>query len=1346
MTEEKKKFNNTLAYNLIYVFRINDKAHEGSLKVGMATVKFDETPETIGSNHECLVVAAKNRIDQYTRTAGISYDLLHTELAIDNKNKPFADHDVHRVLINSGIERVLLDRGANEWFKTDLQTVKNAIEATKEGKKSLFGSQISSNKNPIVLRPNQKDAVERTIKQFRNNDRMLWNAKMRFGKTIAALEVVKEMNFKKTIIMTHRPVVDEGWFEDFNLVFQDTNTYKYGSKSSTHGDTIENLEKEDVNYVYFASIQDLRGSSVVGGNFDKNDTVFSIEWDLVIIDEAHEGTNTSLGEEVIEHIVKSDENHITKLLELSGTPFNLLDKFDSDQVYTWDYVMEQREKTNWYIDHYGDPNPYEELPKMHIYTYSLDNILTGYKDVEDMAFNFREFFRVWTDNPSVDRRIMPKHCKVGEFVHKEDVRAFLDLLCKENKLSNYPYSTQEYREYFRHSLWTIPGVKEAKALGKMLNEHPVFGSGLFKIVNVAGEGDDYEEKHYQDAKKKVEDAITDHPEDTYTITLSCGRLTTGVSIKAWTAVFMLSGSSSVSATNYLQTIFRAQTPAKIGNRVKEDCYVFDFAPDRTLNMIAQASELSPRPGVVDPDGKAQMGEFLNFCPVIGISGSSMETYSVDTMMQQLKKAHADKVVKNGFDDKNLYNDNLLKLDDLEIKEFNDLKDIIGSSKAQKQTTKIEINKNGLTEEEWEIIKEAKNKKKNELSEEQKEALKKLQEAKKQKNKAIDILRGISIRIPMLVYGADIEFEKDVTLDNFLDLVDDISWKEFMPEGVTKEKFKQFSKYYDTDVFIAAGRKIRNIAKSADKLSPTERVEKIASLFASFKNPDKETVLTPWRVVNMHMANTLGGWCFYDDTFNETNGKLNEPRYVSQKDVTTNTLATSSSKILEVNSKSGLYPLYVTYSIYKQRCLNCDSKKLDENKEKELWLDTIKNNLYVVTRTKMAKRITERTLNGYEKADYNILCYDKLIDEMKFDVNKCAELIMKSSTWKEKGNKMKFDAVVGNPPYQEEGLNTRKPPLYHYFYDMSFKLSDIVTLITPARFLFGAGQTPKKWNQKMLSDKNFKVVKYFSNSKDIFDNVDIKGGVAIGLKNKHEIFGGIGTFTSYEELNGILEKVQKGNEFTSLMDVVSSRGNYRFSKLFFEEHSDASEKLGKGTGNMIVSNVFEQLPNVFLEEINQNDESQYYSVVGRKDNDRVLRYINKKFVQFNDYIETYNVALPKSNGSGTFGESLSSPIVLCKDECATDTFINIGLFETEFEAKSLLKYIKSKFLRALLGVKKATQDNSKSVWQHIPMQDFTENSDIDWNKSVEEIDEQLYKKYSLTEEEVSFIEANVKEME
>lgn len=1338
------RIEDTFSYNLIYVFRINDDAHKGLLKVGKTTIKFDEPVEKIVPNHKYLRIASKKRIDSYTKTAGIEYEYLYSELAINNKGKPFNDTDVHRVLINSGIKKKLKNNGANEWFKTDLETVRNAIKAVKEGKSSLSNKEITQDRSPIVLRPSQRDAADKTIKQFKKSNKMLWNAKMRFGKTLTALQVIKEMKLKKTIIITHRPVVDEGWFEDFNMVFYDTD-YHYGSKSKDHGDTIENLYRNYDKYIYFASIQDLRGSAIVGGKYDKNDLVFNINWDLVIIDEAHEGTETLLGQDVIKNIVKEDSEYTTKVLFLSGTPFNLLDEFEPDEVYTWDYIMEQKAKQEWYLNHYGDPNPYEDLPKMHIYTYNLDEQFKNYNDVEDMAFNFREFFRVWTGDASVDRRIMPSYARVGEFVHEEDVRKFLNLLCKEDENSHYPFSNDKFREYFRHSLWMIPGVKEAKALSKLLHEHPVFGSA-FEIINVAGEGDDFEEKHLQDAKKMVDDAITDHPEDTYTITLSCGRLTTGVSIKAWTAVLMLYGSANISAQSYLQTIFRAQTPAYIGDRVKDSCYVFDFAPDRTLKMVARASQLSIIPGRTDTNSRELAANFLNYCPVIGINGSSMEAYNVDRMMQQLKKVYADHVVRNGFDDRRLYNEDLLRLDDLEIEEFNKLGAIVGSTKSEKAKNQIDINKQGLTDEEWETIKESEHKTKSELTLEEKEALKRLKEAREMRSKAISILRGISIRIPMLIYGADIDLDEDITINKFLEIVDDISWEEFMPAGVTKDLFKQFSKYYDVDVFIEAGRRIRHIAKSADKLNPTERVKKIADLFNTFKNPDKETVLTPWRVVNMHMSDTLGGWCFYDRTFDETYGRLDQPIYVSQGETSINTIATSNSRILEINSKSGLYPLYITYSIYRQRCLNCDTKKLDEAKEKELWKKTLQNNVYVVCKTRMASSITKRTLFGYnENIDFNILTYENIVDLIKNNLNDFAKELNNPATWGKEGKSMKFSAVVGNPPYQEEGSNTRKSPIYHYFYDLSFALSKKVTLISPARFLFDAGQTPKKWNSKMLNDNHFKVVHFYPNSKEIFNTVDIKGGVVITMRDSDYNYGEIGTFTPYEELNSILQKIylKEGVAYNSLSDIISSRGLYRFTKLYFEENPDASKKLGDGTGNMIVTNVFEKLKDNFIAE--QENNQEYYKFIGLFNKNRTYRYILKKYVIENDYVKSYNVLLPKSNGSGKFGESLSSPTICKINEGATDTFISIGTFLTEYEANSALKYIKTKFSRALLGIKKRTQDNAKSVWQYIPIQNFTPNSDIDWTKSIHEIDLQLYKKYGLSDNEIAFIEEKVVEM-
>lgn len=654
---------------LIYVYRIPDEAHRGILKIGEASCKFSPNYLALQPNSTELNAAARERINHQTQTAGVRYELLHTEITAHFRNGgvcSFNDKDVHEVLLRSGIKRKVFDtvNNANEWFHCDLETAKAAIAAVKEGRRSLRPGEITEDRSPIIFRPEQEEAIAKTIKQFKKGNQMLWNAKMRFGKTLTALKVVREMKFGRTLILTHRPVVDAGWFEDFGKIFYDLPNYQYGSKHK--GESFRSLEMQHtqhgVNYVYFASMQDLRGSETVGGKFDKNDELFSAPWDLIIVDEAHEGTQTELGKAVMKELTKEK----TKVLRLSGTPFNLLDDFKEDEIYTWDYVMEQRAKAQWDIDHPGDHNPYSGLPRLNIYTYDLGRLMNEYAD-EDIAFNFREFFRV-NDN--------------GEFVHRSHVQNFLDLLTKTDEESMYPFANKRYRDIFRHTLWMVPGVDAAKALAKLLRNHPVFG--LFdKIVNVAGEGD--EEKNYNDALKEVENAIGPDPDKTRTITLSCGRLTTGVSVKPWTGVFMLSGSFNTAASAYMQTIFRVQTPATINGRVKEDCYVFDFAPDRTLKVLAETAKISTKAGKQSTGERQQLGEFLNFCPIISIEGSQMKKLDTEHMLQQLKRVYVERVVQNGFEDGYLYNDELMRLTDVDIKEIDELKGIIGQTKAMGKT-------------------------------------------------------------------------------------------------------------------------------------------------------------------------------------------------------------------------------------------------------------------------------------------------------------------------------------------------------------------------------------------------------------------------------------------------------------------------------------------------------------------------------------------------------------------------------------------------------------------------------------------------------------------------------------
>ena len=1188
-----------LKAKLIYVFRIPDAAHSDCLKIGEAT--FEDGSITLPPNSSALNKAAKARIDQYTKTAGITYELLHTEIAIfvrDGKLGAMNDKEVHDVLLRSGIKRKVFDKvnGANEWFCCDLETAKRAIAAVKEGRKALKCSEISVGQSPIVFRPEQREAIDKTLRQFKKGNQMLWNAKMRFGKTLSALQVVKERgDFRRVLILTHRPVVDAGWFEDFQKIFYDNNEYAYGSK--TNGDIFVNLERrarrEECRYIYFASMQDLRGSELVGGNFDKNNDIFSTPWDLIIVDEAHEGTQTELGKAVMKELTKEK----TKVLRLSGTPFNLLDDFKEEEIYTWDYVMEQRAKAEWDLTHPGDHNPYAGLPRLNIYTYDLGRLMNQFAD-EDIAFNFREFFR--TND-------------AGEFVHKNHVENFLNLLTKTDEESMYPFANKRYRDIFRHTLWMVPGVKSAKALAAMLRNHPVFG--LFEIVNVAGDGD--EEEANEEALKKVTDAIGPDPDKTRTITLSCGRLTTGVSVKPWMGVFMLSGSFNTAASAYMQTIFRVQTPATINGRVKEDCYVFDFAPDRTLKVLAETAKISTKAGKQSSGERQQLGEFLNFCPIISIEGSKMKKLDTEHMLQQLKRVYVERVVQNGFEDGYLYNDELMRLTDVDIKEFDELKGIIGQTKAMGKSNDITVNDQGLTNEEYEEKEKLEKKNKRELTPEEKERLEELKKKKKVKEDAISILRGISIRMPLMIYGAKVENEdEELTIDNFTQLVDPQSWEEFMPKGVSKQRFNTFKKYYDPDIFTAAAKRIRAMARAADRLSIEERIERIAAIFATFRNPDKETVLTPWRVVNMHMSDCLGGYTFFNEDFSET---IEEPRFVDRGDVTAEVF-TPDSPLLEINSKSGLYPLYLAYNIYRARLRNemFSPESLEEHQA--IWDKAVAENIFVICKTPMAKSITRRTLLGFRKGKTNMWAPDDLINKIKNQpelfIKKVQDLV---------GKNVKIKAVVGNPPYQElnQGNGNGADPVYNFFIDLGMKIANIGTLIHPARFLFNAGKTSKDWNYKMTHNIHFTIPKYWIDSKDVFPTVEIPGGIAASYWNTNIDMGEIGLFTPYKQLNSIASKIKAcTNQYLS--SIVSPRELYSITDKLYEENPSLEGRQSQGHKYSLGANIFEVFPELFTEEEDKN--SKMARVFGRVNNQRGYKFIKESYITHPENFFGYKVTL------------------------------------------------------------------------------------------------------------------------
>ena len=335
--------------------------------------------------------------------------------------------------------------------------------------------------------------------------------------------------------------------------------------------------------------------------------------------------------------------------------------------------------------------------------------------------------------------------------------------------------------------------------------------------------------------------------------------------------------------------------------------------------------------------------------------------------------------------------------------------------------------------------------------------------------------------------------------------------------------------------------------------------------------------------------------------------------------------------------------------------------------------------------------------------------------------------------------IRFSVALGNPAYQVDKENTSDAPVYNYFMDAAYGIADQTIMITPARFLFRNGKTPKEWNEKMLADEHFKVECYEPDSKKIFPNADIKGGIAVHYRNPSRSFGAIKTFTAYSELNSILQKVQSTFD-KSLADIIYPTVRFNLDSLLSDYPEAAASISSDGKEKRMTSGCF-ALP-VFTEEKRSETD---YCILGVIANKRVYRYIPAKYVEVDHpNLAAYKVILPGNNGSGAIGEVLSTPLIGTPLIGYTQTFISIGAFETREEAENCLKYVKSKFCRTMLGILKITQNGKKEMWRYVPLQSFS-SSDINWSLSIPEIDKQLYQKYGLDEEEIAFVESHIKEM-
>ena len=1351
-------------YPILYVYSINDERHMGALKVGMTSIMLSRKELcSINPVGKEVFDEAQKCIKSQNSRAAINATPLYAELGFyineDGEEYPIYDHAVHKILGQNGFERKEfpdMEGNPREWYICKLDDVKEAIRTIKSGHNVMRKEKTEN--TPIVFREEQKQAIQETIKQFKVGSQMLWNAKMRFGKTLCSLELIRQQKYKKTLIVTHRPAVRDGWFNDYELL--DFTGYAKGCKLAETssdpkvGETFATLQrdfkKNGTKYIYFASMQDLRGGDdVKAGGINKNHEIFKNNWDLIIVDEAHEGTQTNLGKNVLDALKAKHP----KVLYLSGTPFNILHKFSKKEIFTWDYNMEQRAKEKWYEEHPGEPNDYAELPRMNIRTFRLrDNFEQYYKFDEDY-FNFAELFRTWIGDEAKDAAKMPSAEHKGKFVHETDVRAFLDLMHKQDSL--YPFSTAEYQELFAHTFWVVPGVKEAKALSALLQEKGSWWQAAehrYEIVNVAGEGDDpaYDredtrknvekrEKKEKDALEKVKKAINKHPR---TITISCGRLTTGVTVKPWTGVFMLKGNGDTKAAFYMQTIFRAQSPCKAP--FKTDCYAFDFAPDRTITVIDEY--LKSQPNNKDRRKRPRetvITEFLNFCSVISIDGSTTTEFDTREFITQVNRAYKECIIRQGFKGRQLYVDlyQLSDADKLILESVNEA--LKGTKTSNSNNGKVTVNDGGTN------TKDGK-KRNNNIS--PNKSTNTNAERKKLRDRYQVILDTLSVRLPMMVFG-EVESLEHFDMETFVNGIENVSWEVFMPKGITKDLFKSLLHLYNTDAILASFNDILLRTHEADTLPIAERAMRIADLLATFHFPDKETVLTPWRVVNMHMTSTLGGYDFYDE---QHVNQLTEPRFVSQGEITDSIFADPGAHVLEINAKSGVYPLWLAYTFYRYReeeFKRTHGAPPNNAEQEQIWQTILRDNIFVLCMSPMAVKITERALSGYHNYYVNCKHQQGLLEILKNEdkQNNFVKRVKKYSYWGNKNmrpDKFEFKAVVGNPPYQEmiddqRGLSSQ---LFPSFIQLSIKLDpNYSSLITPSRWFTAEAQDGSfiKLRDFVRENNHFKHIHHYVNSKSVFRNVEIAGGVNFYLWEKD--YDGLVNFSTtindntinkerklFEDnfdiilsdgrLYDIIKKVKSVKGFKSVMEITTGRDAFGINGKKTKVNAISSAKPFPSSIELFCA----------YEEI---------------------RYIKRSAVKrMTELIDKWKVFTSKGNGgAGVLDESKSSAIIGkgyigAPGSVCTDSMLPFGSFDTEAEAIALQTYMKTKFYRFMVGILKTSQNLYQIVYKFVPLQDFTSNSDIDWSKSVSEIDQQLYTKYNLSEKEVAFIEKMIKPME
>jgi hypothetical protein len=1161
------------------------------------------------------------------------------------------------------------------------------------------------------LRPNQ----QKTLDNFReaiNKDRknLLMYAVMRFGKSFTSMCCAVEMDAKLVVVVSAKADVKGEWKKTVESHIKFDGYCFLDSEDLLRNELIiAEKQKANEKIVLFLTLQDLQGDTIKS----KHASVFENQIDLLLIDETHFGarateygkvlragelkTNEIKSEEKLNDISIDEIDEIEKELKakirihLSGTPYRILmnSEFTNDDIiafYQFTNIAEDQEQ--WDIENLNKDevkewdNPYYGFPQMIRFAFNPNE--SSLKKMEELKKNGITYAFSELFKP----KSITKDSKTNlhkRFLHEQEILDLLKVIdgteTDANLLSFLDYDKIKEGKMCRHIVCVLPYRASCDALEELIKNNPFKHLSNYEIINISGVEN---EKNFKDTAAVQTKIKKCESENIKTITLTVNRMLTGSTVPEWDTMLYLKDTAS--PQEYDQAIFRLQNQyIKTYIDDKKDVIKYTMKPQTLL------VDFNPTRMFVMQEEKAQI---YNINTDTDGNLKLVERLKRELEVSPIIQLNKDKLVQvNPTDILNAvreYSSNRSVLDeakviplDLSLLLIDEIRREIERQNGIGSNNGLKIEPYKKTGDESELdLPTGTNK-----PDGGDKPTNGTEKPEEKDTYEASIRKKFASYYSRILFFAFCTEKKLISLQEIIDLIetDEESKRIAANLELNTTILKLLRANIQHYVLSKLEYKIQNINHLANDAN-VEPVERASRAMKKFSRLSESEIVTP-EIITNKIINGLPENAINNET-----------------------------QILDLASKQGEF----VYAVYKK------------------YGAAVANNFYSIPTSKIAYEFTRKVYKLLEldvnNIEANYTSYD-LISENKFIENETIKINNKT---------MKFNVIVGNPPYQDRREGTSDNPIYHLFMDLAYQLSEKAVLITPGRFLFNAGKTPNEWNKKMLSDKHFKVLWYNNKSSDVFNGVDLKGGVAITYRDKSENFGKIGSFVAQEESKGILKKIHS-KDFESLSKWVYSPESYRFSKQIHIDYPNFASKLSKGHLYDLTTNIFTKLPNIF----HQNkplDNTDYAQILGRENNGRTLKWIRRDYIESHQNFDFYKVFLPKSNGTGELGEKLSTPIIGEPKVGHNQTFLSIGALNSLQEANNLLKYISSKFVRLLLGTLKVTQDNKKDVWKNIPIQNFTSKSDIDWTKSISEIDKQLYKKYNLSLEEIDFIEEKIKPME